>query len=214
MKNDVRHSLARISLRWMIRQCFLTKTGILFHRDAFQRIGMDPQSLHPLVIGRPRPSPILTSFETVAHTKDSKAYHGAEHPTATRLQAGHVPMHKPLDTAGALLAKAAVSSLDNGHQRLPTDATLVGSSDGGMVLTEEEEEFRDARARKVDQLLRRWMWWLLELVPMKHREQLPRFKKTKDREKLPDYDTRTSFGYVLRCLRTSSPSPIVWHTPT
>jgi len=149
VKDGVRHSLARIPLRWMIRQCFLTNTGILFRRDTFQRIGMDPQSAAPARQTSPSPVPILTSFDTVAHTKYSKAYHDTEQPTATRLQAGHVPLHEPLDAAGAPLAGAAVTPLDNGHQRLPTDATLAGSSDGGMVLTEEEEEFRDARARKL-----------------------------------------------------------------
>ena len=30
MKNGTRHSLARIPLRWMIRECFKVKTGIIF----------------------------------------------------------------------------------------------------------------------------------------------------------------------------------------
>ena len=39
MKNEVRNNLARISLRWMIRECFKLKTGILFHRDSFNIVG-------------------------------------------------------------------------------------------------------------------------------------------------------------------------------
>ncbi|KIJ13818.1 hypothetical protein PAXINDRAFT_80411 [Paxillus involutus ATCC 200175] len=51
--NGTRNSLARIPLRWMIRQCFKTGTGILFQRSMFKQIGMDPNSLYPEVLERP-----------------------------------------------------------------------------------------------------------------------------------------------------------------
>ncbi|KAG5638505.1 hypothetical protein H0H81_012310 [Sphagnurus paluster] len=53
VRNEVRNSLARIPLRWMVRQCFILKTGILFHRELFKVIGMDPDSLYPEVRARP-----------------------------------------------------------------------------------------------------------------------------------------------------------------
>ncbi|KIJ66604.1 hypothetical protein HYDPIDRAFT_86193 [Hydnomerulius pinastri MD-312] len=53
VENGTRNSLARIPLRWMIRQCFKTNTGILFHRSMFKQIGMDPASLYPHVDPRP-----------------------------------------------------------------------------------------------------------------------------------------------------------------
>jgi hypothetical protein len=37
----------------MIRQCFIAKTGIQFHREAFTDIGLDPAALHPFVADRP-----------------------------------------------------------------------------------------------------------------------------------------------------------------
>jgi hypothetical protein len=40
----------------MIRQCFLLKTGILFHRDLLKVVGLDPDNLHPVV--KPRPPPV------------------------------------------------------------------------------------------------------------------------------------------------------------
>lgn len=55
VKNDVRNSLARIPLRWMVRQCFILETGILFHREPLKTIGMDPSSLWPVVKSRPPP---------------------------------------------------------------------------------------------------------------------------------------------------------------
>ena len=57
--NETRNSLARIPLRWMIRQCFLLKTGILFQREMLRYVGMDPDTLYPHVIPRPplQPTP-------------------------------------------------------------------------------------------------------------------------------------------------------------
>ncbi|KIM78387.1 hypothetical protein PILCRDRAFT_75759 [Piloderma croceum F 1598] len=55
--NGTRHALARIPLRWMVRQCFLLRTGILFHKTMFKDIGLDPDTLYPDVLPRPAPVP-------------------------------------------------------------------------------------------------------------------------------------------------------------
>ncbi|KAJ7146429.1 hypothetical protein C8R44DRAFT_837120 [Mycena epipterygia] len=55
LPNSARNSLARIPLRWMIRQCFILKTGILFHCDMLRFVGMDPATLDPHVLARPLP---------------------------------------------------------------------------------------------------------------------------------------------------------------
>lgn len=55
VKNGTRNSLARIPLRWMIRQLFKLEIGILFHRNLFAKIGMDPEMLYPV---KPRPPPL------------------------------------------------------------------------------------------------------------------------------------------------------------
>lgn len=46
--------MARIPLRWMIRQCFLAKTGIRFYRKTPKHIGLDPTTLFPIVTTRLR----------------------------------------------------------------------------------------------------------------------------------------------------------------
>ncbi|KAF9460648.1 hypothetical protein BDZ94DRAFT_888541 [Collybia nuda] len=56
--HGIRHSLARISLRWMVRQCFLTGTGIIFTTDSIKKLGFDPNSLYPAVSQRPAPLPV------------------------------------------------------------------------------------------------------------------------------------------------------------
>ena len=53
VKNGTRHALSRIPLRWMIRECFLTQTGIMFKADALREVGLDPSRLYPHVLPRP-----------------------------------------------------------------------------------------------------------------------------------------------------------------
>ena len=47
MKNGTRHSLARIPLRWMIRECFKAQTGIIFDAHMLNHeLGLDIESLY------------------------------------------------------------------------------------------------------------------------------------------------------------------------
>ncbi|KAH6909130.1 hypothetical protein BKA70DRAFT_226359 [Coprinopsis sp. MPI-PUGE-AT-0042] len=66
VSNKTRHSLARIPLRWMIRECFKANTGILFLSDRFPSIGMDPTTLYPYVTPRP-PMPPLNDLTLRKH---------------------------------------------------------------------------------------------------------------------------------------------------
>ncbi|KAG9074894.1 hypothetical protein FRC06_010400, partial [Ceratobasidium sp. 370] len=47
--NETANSLARIPLRWMIRECFINNTGILFHSAELDELGISPASLWPVV---------------------------------------------------------------------------------------------------------------------------------------------------------------------
>lgn len=68
-------SLSRISLRWMVRQCFETKSGILFCPNALRTIGLDPALLFPEVVPRP---PAIYS-ENSDNPRDSlRKHHGSE----------------------------------------------------------------------------------------------------------------------------------------
>ena len=46
MPNDSKHNLARIPLRWMIREIFKTKVGIRFHAESLKVFGLDPATLN------------------------------------------------------------------------------------------------------------------------------------------------------------------------
>lgn len=47
VKDKIPHSLARISLRWMIRECFETETGIMFRVGRLRKLGINLDTLHP-----------------------------------------------------------------------------------------------------------------------------------------------------------------------
>ncbi|KAI0253206.1 hypothetical protein BJV78DRAFT_1123495 [Lactifluus subvellereus] len=90
VENGTRNSLARIPLRWMIRQCFLTNTGIQFHRESFKDIGLDVDSIFPVVL--PRPPALKASASDVAkalasyHADVKRTTHAAK-PTGAPLTA-------------------------------------------------------------------------------------------------------------------------------
>lgn len=67
MPGDTSHTLGRISLRWMVRECFRMNTGIQFQAEKPRCIGLDPASLYPEVKERPRPlQPHNSHLTTVA----------------------------------------------------------------------------------------------------------------------------------------------------
>ncbi|KAF5355040.1 hypothetical protein D9756_005790 [Leucocoprinus leucothites] len=51
VSNGIRPNLARIPLRWMIRQTFLTETGIMFSARGLRKLGLDldPTTYHPIL---------------------------------------------------------------------------------------------------------------------------------------------------------------------
>jgi hypothetical protein len=63
-----RHMLSRIPLRWMIRQCFECKTGILFTTAALAETGIDIESVWPVYKVPKRPA-VEPSEMTVARYK-------------------------------------------------------------------------------------------------------------------------------------------------
>ncbi|KAF9554064.1 hypothetical protein CPC08DRAFT_713209 [Agrocybe pediades] len=66
--NNTRNSLSRIPLRWMVRECFKAKTGILFYKDSFKSVGLDYNMLWSEV--KERPPPVL-EFSGAKPTQNS-----------------------------------------------------------------------------------------------------------------------------------------------
>lgn len=114
----------------MIRQTFLTETGIMFSARGLQKLGLDldPDTYHP-VLKRP---PAL------------------EIPPNTYIQ----PIPRP--------EKLTI-------HRYEEKVREHANAEAG--LSEQEIDLKDALSPKWDQLrLSRW-WWILELLPLRHRFQ-------------------------------------------
>ncbi|QRV93687.1 choline transport protein [Ceratobasidium sp. AG-Ba] len=88
--NETPNDLARIPLRWMIRECFLNNTGILFHSSELDAIGLSPASLWPVVKVPTPPEPKLVDVD------DNSAHHEGGHPNdATDTTAVNIPLPGP-----------------------------------------------------------------------------------------------------------------------
>ena len=74
MENGTAYTLAKISLRWMIRECFKANSGIMFISDALRVVGLDPRSLYPSVQKRPPPLPVVNDL--IQHIPQT--YHKSE----------------------------------------------------------------------------------------------------------------------------------------
>lgn len=51
----------------MIRECFKTHSGILFHADGLRKVGLDPACLYPIVLPRPPALPLDKSAPETAY---------------------------------------------------------------------------------------------------------------------------------------------------
>ncbi|KJA17577.1 hypothetical protein HYPSUDRAFT_206046 [Hypholoma sublateritium FD-334 SS-4] len=88
--NDTAHALARIPLRWMVRECFKANTGIMFDTDGLRGIGLDPHAIYPVV--QPRPPPLSTTNMRIQTARDPEAdigEHGASISTQPLSEEDH-----------------------------------------------------------------------------------------------------------------------------
>ncbi|KAF8066486.1 hypothetical protein FPV67DRAFT_1781048 [Lyophyllum atratum] len=77
--NGTPHTLARITLRWMIRECFKSETGIMFTTEGLRGAGLDPASLYPYVQKRPPPLPVTgLQLQQIPSAKTQKLQHFAD----------------------------------------------------------------------------------------------------------------------------------------
>ncbi|KZT27513.1 hypothetical protein NEOLEDRAFT_1130481 [Neolentinus lepideus HHB14362 ss-1] len=141
VSNDTPHSLARIPLRWMIRQCFLTNTGIMFHGQLLKRIGLDPDALYPVV--KPRPPPL-------------------------KVQDCHRIFDRVTEAQNALDSSSDPNAQPS--QSIPGGMDIEFGNLGRMA-NEEEEDLADSLCPLYDELVIAKWWWILELLPFKHRRQ-------------------------------------------
>ncbi|THU90431.1 hypothetical protein K435DRAFT_841472 [Dendrothele bispora CBS 962.96] len=187
---------AGLSLWWMVRECFKTKTGIMFDSNRLRKIGLDPSSLYPMVL--PRPAPIAVDKDTRIRTippddpskapglmkqlasriggfitrmekRREKMKEGTiedEEPESDGIMGGIKKRLRRMTTSSDHMVKHIIKSPP---PRPPKEVMAEDAHFGS--LTEEQEDLHDAMSPKYDQLKLSRSWWLLEYIPMQFRYQ-------------------------------------------
>jgi len=174
--NATPNSLARIPFRWMIRQCFLTDSGIMFDSDALVAAGINPAHLYPTVIPASHISQETMRLSKLlpragsegsqgGHDRDRTLVPGSSTPGATLKGKGPKLTESPTTMAVELepVASPLVASPSSNEE--PSFNLAVSPP------LEASETLKDAVSEIFDQLSIKWVWWLLELLPMTHRYQ-------------------------------------------
>ncbi|TFK52545.1 hypothetical protein OE88DRAFT_1417444 [Heliocybe sulcata] len=183
--NNTRHSLARIPLRWMIRELFRTKTGIILDRDLLRdEAGLDLKTLDDSP-----PARIVPEADTCTLALDPPKdtfllalgrfiWNTIQFPY--KLISGLLRPPKPSIKANFLPEKASASE----------------------YLGEAEEELLDALSPMYDELRLTWWWRILEWMPMRHKKQSANTSPFNDKKEyvwsVNRGRGRKVFSYLLR----------------
>ncbi|KAI0909255.1 hypothetical protein F4823DRAFT_595347 [Ustulina deusta] len=140
VRNESRHMLSRIPLRWMLRQCFECDTGILFDTERLAEQGLDVVNLWPEYREPAKP--------TVA-------------PSPRLMAKYHKKILAPVQRRSTFLPIGPEGyTIDDAPTREDLNYILPSESD---------ENHFDAMQPPNDQLKIAKGWWILELWPVKIR---------------------------------------------
>ncbi|KAF8269883.1 hypothetical protein EI94DRAFT_1681284 [Lactarius quietus] len=158
--DSTENSLARISLRWMILECFRTESGIRFRKEALKRIGIDQNALASLpggqfTVERARPQRFATEDTVVPTSPNSVSLKEKENEWF------HQDSIKDRD-----LEKGTLDFKDDAS-RLPTIKEIASTT--GSAAFKTEQELKDALSPIYDQLKKWKIWWVPEVIPLRHR---------------------------------------------
>ena len=210
MKNDTRNSLARIPLRWMIRECFKLDIGILFDMDMLENeVGLDTSPIRNALSSH-EPSEALSSL------KPPEALPSEDLPLIR--PDGIDIIHIPAVIVGNLCSpfRRVWKSLQDlrVHDKTPphTDHP-VRTSDG-----EAHEELVDARSPIYDQYKKHIYWKIIDQLPCKlslspqlvliSNNGLTRRLKGHMKSQRPSYHIHTTNGPMGVC---KSPPFVTYH---
>jgi len=153
--NDVHHSLARIPLRWMIRECFKLKSGIIFDGCMLKHeVGFDVDSPDSLVKA---PSPLAPE----SHHLDWPGDTGLKGFTLSRVPLAILSgIATPFAWVGKKLSKLRYHKPPETRYKFTT-AVSKFQYEG----SEAREELKDALSPIFDQLDMHWYWKVMEWLP-------------------------------------------------
>lgn len=149
--NESRHMLSRIPLRWMIRQCFLCNTDILFKSAALAETGLDLHTVYPICL--PQKRPVV----------------GPSPRALEQYRSGTLP---PLQRRSTVLGLSSKIEERFSHDPPTLDFEINGRKytyNEAELLPEQVEDHFDALSAINDQLVIAKGWWVLEFWPIKVR---------------------------------------------
>ncbi|ORY58532.1 uncharacterized protein BCR38DRAFT_400290 [Pseudomassariella vexata] len=138
VKNESRHMLSRIPLRWMLRQCFNCNTGILFDTCRLADHGLDVHTLWPVY--QPRAKPTVGPPPALLEKYEKKSL-------------------APLRQRSTFLP---IGPEEYGIEGAPSAEDLQY-----VLPSESTEDHFDCMEEPRDQLVDAKSWWMLEIWPVK-----------------------------------------------
>ena len=159
MKNGERHSLARIPLRWMIRECFATKSGIIFDAHMLKNeigLDIDPKIGTPKPIHKPALEPGFLHLRKPSDAELGK--HSLRHIPATVVSG----LVSPFRWAQGQLSKFRIHDSKKFIRALRELERRKPITEG-----EPHEELNDALSPIFDQIELHPWWNIIEWLPCK-----------------------------------------------
>ena len=151
VKNEIRHKLSQVPLRWMIRQCFDCNTGIVFHTHRLAEEGLDIHTLWPMYTSLSKP--VVGPPPSLMEKFENGTIAPISHRSTTL---------KPVDDNDKNAALIHHLYTDD-EKQTPVEEWVP----------EQVEDYFDALAPINDQLVQARGWWSLEFWPIKVRIQAP-----------------------------------------
>jgi hypothetical protein len=149
VQNGTRHSLARIPLRWMIRECFKVDTGIIFDEHMLKHeVGMDTDS----IFKAPNPLP------PQSHTLDKPGPNEIRGFTLLRVPVAVV-------SGVTLPFRWLWGKTKNLRLHKPPKVLFSPKEERFVYKGEPVEELQDALSPVYDQLDLHWYWKVMEWIP-------------------------------------------------
>ncbi|EJC98191.1 uncharacterized protein FOMMEDRAFT_31962 [Fomitiporia mediterranea MF3/22] len=183
--HTTRNSLARIPLRWMIRECFRMDTGIIFDKKMLAEIGFRSVPF--------RPEDKLRQEKQVKAADDAQSLIKAIQGFFLCKLIGYIfaalfwpairlfnlirysrqrhPKQGDLEGQHCVDNKGSTCSFEDSYKQRPNDSRKSDACTIDENGTEQDEERQDALSPIHDQLSMRWFWWILELWPIIFRLQ-------------------------------------------
>jgi uncharacterized protein (DUF2235 family) len=170
--NHTRYSLARIPLRWMIRECFRCQTGIIFDANMLRdEVGMDVDIKNLRIMEAPerlRPDP---RNERHRIPVEQATLEGFPFISNVPISAAALPLTIAKGVVSTLLSPITKLVTPKPQPKVPKTLEQI-RAEREPFQGEAMEELLDAVSPMYDQLELAPHWWVLEFLPLQVKKEL------------------------------------------